>query len=151
MNYWLLKSEAEMFSIDDFKKDKSTIWTEVRNYQARNYMRDGMKPGDLFLFHHSSSDPSGVAGTGKILKTGIGDPTALDKKSEYYDAKASRDNNPWITVEVGFGKKFARFVSLDDIRANKKLKDMGVIRRGNRLSVQPVTKAEFEEILRMGQ
>jgi predicted RNA-binding protein with PUA-like domain len=105
-NYWLMKSEAEMYSIDDFKKDKKTIWTEVRNYQARNFMRDNMSVGDYFFFYHSSSEPSGIAGLGKVSKTGIGDPTALDSKGEYYDPKATKENNPWITVEVSFVKKF---------------------------------------------
>jgi predicted RNA-binding protein with PUA-like domain len=148
-NYWLMKSEAEMFSIDDFKKEKTTIWTEVRNYQARNTMRDLMSLGDYFLFYHSSSDPSGVFGVGRIASTGIGDPTALDKKSHYFDPKATKDNNPWVTVEVEFIEKFSRGISLEELKQNEKLSKMLVLQKGSRLSVQPVRPEEFQEILRM--
>lgn len=148
-NYWLMKSEAEMYSIDDFKKDKSTLWTEVRNYQARNIMRDSMSVGDYFLFYHSNSNPSGVYGIGKILEKGLSDPTALDKKSEYYDPKATPKNNPWATVKVGFVYKFPKEISLAQIKANKRLSKMVVVQPGSRLSVQPVKEEEFSEILKM--
>ncbi len=148
-NYWLMKSEAEMYSIDDFAKDKKSIWTEVRNYQARNCMRDQMNVGDYFFFYHSSSEPSGIAGIGKVSKTGIGDPTALDKKSEYFDPKATKENNPWTTVEVEFVKKFPKIISLAEIKGNKKLSKMMVVQKGSRLSVQPVKSEEFEEVLKM--
>ncbi len=148
MRYWLLKSEAEMYSIEHFKKDKKTIWTEDRNYQARNFMRDEMKPQDLFLFYHSSSEPSGVFGFGKISKTGVSDPTALDKKSEYFDPKATKENNPWICVEALFVEKFLRPITLAEIKANKKLKGILVAKRGMRLSVIPISKEHFEEILK---
>ena len=148
-NYWLMKSEAEMFSIDDFAKEKKTIWTEVRNYQARNSMRDNMSVGDYFFFYHSSSEPTGIAGIGKISKTGIGDPTALDKKSEYFDPKATVKNNPWTTVEVQFVNKFPKIITLAEVKANRALSKMVLVQRGSRLSVQPVTAKEFEEVLKM--
>jgi len=138
-----------MYSIDDFAKDKKTVWTEVRNYQARNFMRDQMHPGDRFLFYHSSSEPSGAAGVGEILKTGVADPTALDRKSEYYDPKAMAANNPWITVEVGFVRKFSRVIALAEIKTNPKLQGIMVAQKGSRLSIQPVSKAHFDEIRRM--
>lgn len=150
MKYWLMKSEAEMFSIDDFRKDKKAIWTEVRNYQARNFMRDDMKAGDLFLFYHSSSEPSGVAGVGKILKTGVPDPTAIDPKSEYFDPKALKDN-VWITVEVGFVEKLPKFVSLAEIKSNPGLRGIMVAEKGSRLSVQPVSAEHFKEILKIAK
>lgn len=146
-----MKSEAEMYSIDDFAKDKKTVWTEVRNYQARNFMRDKMQPGDLFLFYHSSSEPSGAAGLGKILKTGVPDPTALDRSSEYFDPKATKTNNPWICVEVGFVRKFKRIVTLAEIKNNQNLKGIMVAQRGSRLSIQPVSKTHFDEIVRMAE
>ncbi len=138
-----------MYSIDGFAREKKTIWTEVRNYQARNIMRDLMKVGDYFFFYHSSSKPSGIFGIGRISKTGIGDPTALDSNSEYFDPKATKENNPWVTVQVEFVKKFAESITLEKIKANKKLAKMVVVQRGSRLSVQPVTLDEFEEILKM--
>lgn len=144
-----MKSEAAMFSIDDFARDKETIWTEVRNYQARNFMRDKMRAGDLFLFYHSSSEPSGAAGIGKITQTGVADPTALDRGSEYFDPKATKANNPWICVKVGFVKKFKRIIPLAEIKSNPKLKGVMVAARGSRLSVQPLSKVHFEEIVKM--
>jgi predicted RNA-binding protein with PUA-like domain len=146
-----MKSEAEMYSIDDFAKGKKTIWTEVRNYQARNMMRDAMQVGDYFFFYHSNAKPSGIFGIGRIAKTGMQDPTALDAKSEYFDPKASKDNNPWITVEVEFVRTFAVPVTLEAIKSNKKLAKMVVVQRGSRLSVQPVLESEFQEILPMAE
>lgn len=148
--YWLMKSEAEMYSIGDFRRDRRTVWTEVRNYQARNMMRDDMSVGDYFLFYHSSSNPSGVYGFGKISKTGIGDPTALDKSSEYYDPKATAANNPWTTVEVECVASLAHPVSLAELKTNPKLKKMVVLQKGSRLSVMPVTAEEFHTVLEMG-
>src|SRR5258705_13544869 len=96
MNYWLLKSEPESYSIDDLKKDKVTIWNNIRNYRARNIMRDEMKRGDLFLFYHSMADPNAVVGIGEILETNLPDLSALNKRDEYFDAKATKEKNPWV-------------------------------------------------------
>lgn len=152
MNYWLLKSEADVYSIDDLKKDKSTVWDNIRNYRARNIMRDEMKPGDLFLFYYSmgKNNTNGVAGVGKIVKPNLPDESALNKKSEYFDPKATKDKNPWVAVKVEFVSKFKHIVSLDEIKNNPKLKDMTLLKIA-RLSVQPVTKAEFEIIEKMGK
>ena len=134
MNYWLLKSEPSTYSIDDLKKDGSTSWNGVRNYQARNFMRDGMKKGDLVLFYHSNAEPPGVAGVCRI------------SKEAYLEAKPS-----WVMVDVEFVQKFKCFVGLDELKTNKKLAGMLVTKRGTRLSVQPVEKAHFEEIVRIGR
>lgn len=145
--YWLLKSEPGSYSIDDLKRDRVTTWDGVRNYQARNFMRDDMQSGDLFLFYHSSAEPSGIVGVGKIVSRGLPDLSALDKKSKYYDPKATKDNPIWNTIKVRFIKKFKTIISLEELKKNPKLKKMLVIQRGQRLSVQPVTKEEFETII----
>jgi len=149
MNYWLIKSEPESYSIDDLKKDKSTTWNNIRNYRARNIMRDEMKRGDLVLFYHSMSEPNGIVGIAKVVKTGLPDETALDKNDDYYDPKATKDKNPWVAPRIAFVSKFKRMVTLDEIKKNKVLKDM-ILLKIARLSVQPVTKPEFEQIKKLG-
>ncbi|HKY62416.1 MAG TPA: EVE domain-containing protein [bacterium] len=151
MNYWLMKSEPESYSIDDLKRDKKTHWDGVRNYQVRNFMRDQMKVGDMVLFYHSSAEPPGVAGLAQIGKTGYPDPTAWDPKDHHYDPKSDPTNPTWLMVDVKFVEKFPHFVSLAELRANTKLKDLLVLKRGMRLSVQPVEKAHFEIIQKMGK
>ncbi len=150
MNHWLLKSEADVYSIDHLKKDKSTVWDNIRNYRARNIMRDEMKPGDLAFFYYSMGKQNGVAGVAKVTKVGLPDKSALDRKSEYFDEKATAEKNPWVAVEIKFVEKFPRTVSLDEIKKDKRLKDM-VLLKIARLSVQPVTKAEFDIISRMAK
>jgi len=150
MKYWLLKSEPDSYSIDDLKKDKATLWENIRNYRARNIMRDEMKPGDLFLFYHSMAKETGVAGIGKVVSIGIQDASAGDKKSEYYDPKASKDKNPWVSPKVKFVSKFKRVVTLDEIKKNKKLKKM-ILFKIPRLSVQPVTREEFDTICNLAK
>jgi predicted RNA-binding protein with PUA-like domain len=148
MNYWLLKSESESYSIDDFKRDKTTIWTSIRNYRARNIMRDEMKPGDQFLFYHSMAKQNGVAGIGEIVENNLPDKTALDKKDEYFDPKATIEKNPWIAPKVKFVKKFAKNVTLEEIKKGKRFKDM-ILLKIPRLSVQPVSKEHFDLIVKM--
>ena len=148
MNYWLAKSEPDVYSIDDLKRDKVTLWDGVRNYQARNNLRE-MKIGDKLLFYHSNADPIGVAGVAKVVKEAYPDPAQFDKRSKYYDPKADKENPRWFCPDVRFVKKFKEVVTLAEIKEDKKLKDMLVIRRGMRLSVQPVNKKEFERILEM--
>jgi predicted RNA-binding protein with PUA-like domain len=150
MNYFLLKSEPDSYSIDDFKRDKTTVWTSIRNYRARNEMRDRMKSGDLILYYHSMAEPAGVVGIGKVVQVGLPDVTALDPKDDYYDPKATKENNPWVAPKVAFVSKFKRMVTLDEIKKEKKLKNMTLLKIP-RLSVQPVTKEEFEMIKKMGQ
>lgn len=150
MNYWLMKSEPDVFSIEDLKKDKTTLWDGVRNYQARNFMRDKMKKGDLVLFYHSNTKPPGVAGLASVSKTGIADPTAFDKKSKYFDEKSDPGNPRWICVEVKYKKKFKNYISLEEIKTTKALKDMLVIKKGQRLSIQPVEEKDFKKLVEMG-
>lgn len=151
MNYWLMKSEPSTYSIDDFAKDKKTLWTGVRNYQARNFMMNDMKAGDLFLFYHSNAEPPCAAGIGKIVRAGVVDPTALDKKSEYYEPKATKEKPIWHCAEVGFVEKFKTPVPLSELRDESRLKNMVLLKKGSRLSVQPVTAAEFEIICKMAK
>lgn len=149
MKYWLMKTEPDVYSIDDLQKNKTTDWEGVRNYQARNNMK-AMTVGDLVLFYHSSSDPSGVAGIAKVSKVNVADKTQFDKKSEYYDPKSKKEAPTWICVEVEFVAKFKNFVSLADLRANEKLSDMVVLQKGSRLSVQPSDKKHFDIVKKMG-
>lgn len=148
--YWLMKSEPDVFSIDDLKRDQTTWWEGVRNYQARNFMSQQMKVGDEVLFYHSNAEPSGVAGIAKVTKAAAADPSQFDKKSEYFDPKASKDKPIWFCVQVGFVARFSEVISLDDLRGEKSLKDMFVLKKGQRLSVQPVTAAEFATVRKMG-
>lgn len=145
--YWLMKSEPHVYSIDDLKRDKNEIWEGVRNYQARNFMRD-MAVGDLALFYHSNAKPPGVAGICKISKEAYPDPTQFDKKSDYFDPKSSKDDPRWSLVEVAFVEAFSELIPLDALKAEKKLDGMLVTKRG-RLSVQPVDKVHFAHVLEM--
>lgn len=156
-NYWLMKSEPESYSIDQLKADKKTLWSGVRNYQARNYMTGvpvgqstvAMKPGELFFFYHSNAEQTGIVGLGKILKINQPDPTALDSKSEYYDPKSSTDRPIWFCVEVGFVEKWKTPITLAQLKAEKALAKMALLQKGSRLSVQPVSKAEFDHVMKM--
>jgi predicted RNA-binding protein with PUA-like domain len=145
-NYWLFKSEPDEFSIDDLKTVGVEAWNGVRNYQARNFMRDEMKKGDALLFYHSSCPVPGVAGEATIDRMAYPDPTALDKKSKYYDEKSTADNPRWLMVDVKFKKKYKKVITLDDLRAHKLLQDLLILRKGNRLSITPLTQDEFEFI-----
>ena len=150
MKYWLMKSEPDVFSIDQFKKDKTTSWTGVRNYQARNFMMKDMAVGDLVLFYHSKATPPGVAGLGKIVKAAEPDKEQFDKKSEYFDPKATKEKPIWFCVDVGYDSHFKSFVSLQELRDNPKLADMLVLQKGSRLSIQPVEEKHFKEVVKMG-
>lgn len=151
MKYWLMKSEPEAFSIDDLAKcpNKTDFWDGVRNYQARNMMRDEMQLGDLIFFYHSNCNPPGIAGIAKVAKEAYADATALNPKSKYYDPKASKENPRWFAVEVKLVKKFKALLPLNDLRENPKLKDMRLLAKGNRLSITPVSKKEWDAILQM--
>jgi predicted RNA-binding protein with PUA-like domain len=142
-----MKSEPDVYSIDDLKRDGQTPWTGVRNYQARNFMRDEMRVGDLVLFYHSNAEPPGVAGIGRVACPAYPDFTARDPKSEYYDPKATEANPIWMMVEVAFVEKFARVVSLDALRREPALGGMLVLKKGQRLSVQPVDAAHFRAVI----
>jgi predicted RNA-binding protein with PUA-like domain len=149
--YWLMKSEPEAYSIDDFQRDKKTLWTGVRNYLARNFMTTAMVPGDRILFYHSSAEPTGVAGVGRIVQINVPDPTALDPNSDYYDAKASTDHPIWFCAEVEFEGRLKKMVELAAIRQEKALAKMPLLQTGQRLSIQPVAADEFKTILEMGE
>ena len=142
-----MKSEPEVYSIDDLRRDRRTAWNGVRNYQARNHMR-AMKQGDLVLFYHSSSDPAGVAGVAKVVKEAYPDPTQFDRKSEYHDAKSSPDDPRWWLVEIAFVERFTDTVTLASIKAEQRLQDM-VLVNNSRLSVQPVAADEYALVCAM--
>ncbi len=150
--YWLIKSEPVTFSIDDLakSKDQTTSWDGVRNYQARNFIRDEMKIGDKVIFYHSSTEPPAAVGVCQIVKEGYPDLTAFDPINDHFDPKSKKDSPTWFMVDVKFIKKFSKAVSLSEIKSNKKLLKFRLIQPGNRLSVMPVTKDEFDEIVKMG-
>lgn len=151
MNYWLMKSEPDAYSIDDLEKEGKTSWDGIRNYQARNLMRDEMKVGDRVLFYHSNAKPPGVVGLAEVVAPAYPDRTAWDKRSKYYDPKSTQENPRWLMVDVGFVEKFPGIVPLDQLKEVKGLEDMLVIRRGMRLSIQTVTKREFDIVTRLGR
>lgn len=147
-NYWLLKTEPDTFSIDDLKKVKKEDWTGVRNFQARNFMRDGMQVGDECFFYHSSCEVPGIAGLCKVSKVHVVDKLQFDKKSEYFDPKSKTENPTWICVEVEFVKKFDKVIPLSEIKelakSEKELLNMRLLQPGSRLSVQPVKPDEYK-------
>jgi predicted RNA-binding protein with PUA-like domain len=145
MNYWLIKSEGDCYSIDDLKRDGKTPWSGVRNFQARNYMRDGMKIGDLALFYHSSSKPTGVYGIAEVVSAPHLDATALDPKDEHYEPKSE-----WVCVDMKFVSKLSRPVTLDEIKKDGKLAGILVAKTGQRLSIMPVLEKHFKRIVEMG-
>ena len=143
--YWLMKSEPDEASIDDLEREGTLPWTGVRNYQARNFMRDVMRPGDGVLFYHSSCPEPGIAGLAEVCSTPYPDPTQFDSKSDYYDAASKQEAPRWMLVDVRFRKKSA-LIPLAELRNHDELADMVVLRRGNRLSITPVTPAEWRFI-----
>ncbi len=146
--YWLVKSEPNVFSIDDFKANQTTYWSGVRNYQARNFMRDRMRVGDGVLFYHSNVEPIGIAGTAEVSKAGYPDFTAWDQKDKYYDAGSLLSKPIWYMVDVRFVKKCRSVIPLKRLKETPALRKMGVVQRGSRLSVQPVAPEEWETILK---
>ncbi|MFS4460582.1 EVE domain-containing protein [Bdellovibrio sp. HCB2-146] len=150
MKYWLMKSEPDVFSLDQLKKDKTTWWEGVRNYQARNFMMKDMQVGDLVLFYHSNAEPSGVAGLARVSHAAAPDKAQFDKKSEYFDPKATKEKPIWFCVEVEYVDTFKHFISLADLREAKGVSDMLVLQKGSRLSVQPVDKKHFDIVKKLG-
>jgi predicted RNA-binding protein with PUA-like domain len=149
MRHWLMKSEPDVFGIDELAKKKRSGWDGVRNYQARNFMRDSMKVKDLILFYHSSCEVPGIAGIARVSREAYPDPTQFDKKSEYSDPKAKPENPTWMMVEVEFVEKFPEMITLTCLKAEKALAKMPLLQRGQRLSVQPVEAEEWRVILRL--
>jgi predicted RNA-binding protein with PUA-like domain len=152
MKYWLMKSEPDVFSFDDLKKrpKRTEPWNGVRNYQARNFMRDEMRVDDLILFYHSSCEIPGVAGIAKVSSSPYPDETQFDPKSEYFDPKATKENPRWFLVDVQFESDLNAFVSLEELKRHKRLENMRLLQRGNRLSILPVTREEFDFIKKLG-
>jgi predicted RNA-binding protein with PUA-like domain len=152
MRYWLMKSEPSVFSIDDLARapKQTTSWDGVRNYQARNLLREAAV-GDGVIFYHSSADPPAAAGTATIARAAYPDASQFDAKSDYYDADSKKDEPRWFVVDVKLDKKFARAVPLGELRAMPALEGMVLLRKGSRLSVQPVTSAEWKVICKLGE
>ncbi|MGH8528413.1 MAG: EVE domain-containing protein [Nevskiales bacterium] len=146
MNYWLFKSEPSTYGIDHLAQDQVTAWTGVRNYQARNFMRDAMGKGDRGFFYHSSCDEPGIAGIVEVARPAYPDATQFHRKSRYYDRGATKDSPRWFNVDVKFVKKTC-VVSSAELRGQKALKNMQILQRGNRLSITPVTQAEWNHII----
>jgi len=151
MNYWLVKTEPSCFSIDDLNKrpKKTEPWDGVRNYQARNMLRDEMKIGDQTFFYHSNCDVPGIVGIAEIVKEGYPDTTAFDPNEKHFDPKSDPKNPRWFLVDVKLVKKFNRTISLQELRENPMLADMLLLRKGNRLSVTPVSKTHWDFVLAM--
>lgn len=149
MNYWLMKSEPSEFSIDDLaqRPKRTEHWDGVRNYQARNMMRDDMKKGDQVLFYHSNCAEPGVVGIAKVVREAYPDHTAFDPEDPHYDPKSDPDDPRWFMVDVQFVRKLARTITLSELKESSELADMPLVRRGNRLSVMPVTKPQWDFIL----
>ena len=145
--YWLMKSEPDAFSIDDLARKGREAWDGVRNYQARNFMRDGMRPGDKVFFYHSSCAVPGIVGIAEVATDAYPDPSQFDPKSKYFDAGSSRDNPRWMLVEVKFVKKLKNTITLDELKQHAELADMPLLRKGNRLSVMPVSAEHWRHIL----
>jgi predicted RNA-binding protein with PUA-like domain len=148
MKYWLMKSEPTCYGIDDLKRDRVGVWDDVRNYQARNFMRK-MKKGDLVLFYHSSTEVIGVVGIAEVAKEAYPDPTQFDKKSYKFDAKSTKENPRWVSVDLRFKEKFKEPLTLSELKLDPAFADMLVVKRGMRLSVQPVQEKHFKRILKM--
>ncbi len=150
MNYWLMKSEPDVFSFEDLKKrpKKTEPWNGVRNYQARNFMRDEMKVGDIVLFYHSSCPIPGIAGLAEVASKPYPDETQFDPKSEYYDEKATLEKPRWFLVDVKFHKDIS-YVSLEELKKHRELEEMRLLQRGNRLSILPVSSEEYKFIMKL--
>lgn len=149
MQYWLIKSEGDCYSIDDLKRDKKIAWDGVRNFQARNYMMQDMKLGDLALFYHSNGNPSGIVGVAKVASKSHPDLSALNPKDEHFDPRASKEKPVWHCVDFRFVTKFKNVLSLEELKTNKLYSDMLVARKGNRLSITPVSEIHFKRVLRV--
>lgn len=151
MNYWLIKSEPDVFGVDDLMQSpgKTDTWDGVRNYQARNMMRDDMKKGDLVFFYHSNCKEPGIAGIMKINREGYPDHTAFDPKEKYFDPKSDPANPRWYMVDVKHVRKLKRVITLTELKQYKQLADMPLVRRGNRLSIMPLTKKQWDFILKL--
>lgn len=149
--YWLMKSEPDVYSIHDLEREGSTHWDGVRNYQARNIMRDEMKVGDGVLYYHSNAKPPGIAGLARVCKEAVPDPTQFDESSKYHDPKSDPDDPRWMCVHVEFVEAFDELLPLPMLREVSALEGMALLRKGQRLSVQPVRASEWKTVLRLAR
>ena len=147
MAHWLMKSEPDVYSIDDLKRDGREMWDSIRNYQARNMMRDDMRIGDEVFFYHSNCKEPAIVGISKVCSEPYADPTQFDSKSRYFDPKSSKDDPRWMLVDVEFVRKFAAPITLTELKARSDLEGMILTRRGNRLSIMPVSDAHWNVVL----
>lgn len=145
--FWLMKSEPDVYGLAELERDGTTGWEGVRNYLARNFMRDHMRVGDLVLFYHSNAEPSGVAGVARVASLPLPDPSQFDPKSDYHDADSPPDAPRWMMVQIGFVERFDRLLSLESLKDDPALAGMALLQRGQRLSVQPVSRAHFVHVL----
>ncbi|MEX2608277.1 MAG: EVE domain-containing protein [Kiritimatiellia bacterium] len=150
-NYWLMKSEPDVYSIEDLERDGREPWNGIRNYQARNFLRDTMQVGDLALFYHSNASPPGVAGVMKVVSGPEPDELAFDPDSTYFDPKSNPEEPTWIQRQMEFVEKFRRFIPLQELKEDPALEEMLVVRKGQRLSIQPMEKEHFDHICRLGK
>lgn len=148
MAYWLMKSEPSAYSIDDLKREGQTHWDGIRNYQARNYMRE-MQLGDEAFFYHSNCSPPGIVGMMKVIKTVYTDHTAFDPKDIHFDPKSKQDQPRWEMVDLAYGATFPNILSLSALRAEPSLETLVILRKGNRLSITPLSEAEWQVILKL--
>ena len=149
--FWLVKSEPSSYSILDLERDGQTGWEGVRNYQARNLLRDEFKIGDRVLFYHSNAEPSGVVGIAEVVQAAYPDPLAFESEHEYFDARSDPERPTWYAVDLAFVERFRRIISLAELKATPGLERMMVVQKGHRLSVQPVTRSEFQTVLRLAR
>lgn len=149
--FWLLKTEPNTYSIDTLKSEGKTHWEGIRNYQARNFMRDKMKVGDTVFIYHSNAKPTGIVGTGTVSSAAYPDFFALDGNSKYYDPKATKEKPIWMMVDISFKEKFDQIITLQELRTYPELKDMLLLKKGMRLSIQPVTQEAFNFILSLAR
>ena len=150
MKYWLMKSEPDVYSIDDLKRDRNEIWDGVRNYQARNFLKS-MAIDDIAFFYHSNTKPPGIAGLMKIIQAMVVDPTQFDQSSKYYDSKSTPETPRWHTVTVTYLETFEHYISLDELKSNFDPDELQVVKRGNRLSVMPITEDIAKRILALAK
>ncbi len=149
--YWLMKSEPNTYGIDDLARDAVEPWDGIRNYQARNFMRDGMKCGDLAFFYHSNCTVPGIVGILEIVREAYPDHTAWDPESHYYDPRSSADKPRWLMVDVGYKKTFPKIISLAELRQHEALAEMRILQKGNRLSITPVSREEWDYICKLAE
>ncbi len=150
MNYWLIKSEPDVYSIEALQRDRTTIWDGVRNYQARNFLKS-MQPDDICFYYHSNTSPPGIVGLAKVIETHVIDPLQFDATSKYYDEKSPQDNPRWITVKIEYLDTFAHLITLDTLRTHFTPEELLVVRQGNRLSVMPVPAPIATRIQQLAQ